>query len=82
MISFETIAFRNIGSYGDRAFEYDFRAAPITAFVGVNGSGKSTLLEALAFVLYGKSWRGVPKGELVIVHAEGFRYVVLLVYIN
>lgn len=65
MISFETIAFRNIGSYGDRAFEYDFRAAPITAFVGVNGSGKSTLLEALAFVLYGKSWRGVPKGELV-----------------
>jgi hypothetical protein len=24
----------------------------------------------------------IPKGELVIVHAEGFRYVVLLVYIN
>ena len=65
MIHFESIAFRNIGSYGDVAFEYDFRAAPITAFVGVNGSGKSTLLEALAFVLYGKSWRGVPKGELV-----------------
>lgn len=65
MIDFDRIKFCNLGSYGDAPFELCFRDAKVFAFTGVNGSGKSTLLEALAFVLYGKAWRKVPKAKLV-----------------
>lgn len=65
MIDFDRIKFSNLGSYGDVPFELCFRDAKVFAFTGVNGSGKSTLLEALAFVLYGKPWRKVPKAKIV-----------------
>ncbi len=36
-----------------------------TLIVGSNGSGKSTMLDALTFVLFGKAFRNVNKGQLV-----------------
>lgn len=65
MINFDRIKFSNLGSYGDVPFELCFRDARVFTFTGANGSGKSTLLEALAFVLYGKPWRKIPKAKLV-----------------
>lgn len=65
MITFKTLKFSNLCSYGDVPFTLDLSASKVVAFTGQNGSGKSTILDALSFVLYGKPWRKVPKGKLV-----------------
>jgi DNA repair exonuclease SbcCD ATPase subunit len=65
MIVFEKIKFKNFLSYGNHNTEIDFQKSKTTLVVGKNGHGKSTFLDALTFALFGKSFRGINKPQLV-----------------
>ena len=65
MITFEKIRFKNFLSYGNQFTEIDFKKSKTTLIVGKNGYGKSTFLDALTFALFGKSFRGINKPQLV-----------------
>ncbi len=65
MINFEKIRFKNFLSYGNHYTEIDFQKSKTTLIVGKNGYGKSTFLDALTFGLFGKSFRGINKPQLV-----------------
>jgi DNA repair exonuclease SbcCD ATPase subunit len=65
MIIFEKIRFKNFLSYGNHLTEIDFQKSKTTLIVGKNGYGKSSFLDALTFVLFGKSFRGINKPQLV-----------------
>jgi DNA repair exonuclease SbcCD ATPase subunit len=65
MIIFEKIKWKNFLSTGNLYTEVDFKKANTTIIVGKNGTGKSTLLDALTFTLFGKSFRGINKPQLV-----------------
>jgi DNA repair exonuclease SbcCD ATPase subunit len=65
MINFEKIRFKNFLSVGNQFTEIDFKKTSTTLIIGVNGAGKTTLLDALTFVLFGKSFRGINKPQLV-----------------
>jgi DNA repair exonuclease SbcCD ATPase subunit len=65
MIIFNKIRWKNFLSFGNTWTEINLSATNNTLIVGTNGSGKSTLLDALTFVLFGKSFRGVNKPQLI-----------------
>lgn len=65
MILFEKIRFKNLLSTGNHFTEITLNKDSTTLIVGNNGSGKSTILDALTFVLFGKSFRGVNKPQLL-----------------
>jgi DNA repair exonuclease SbcCD ATPase subunit len=65
MINFEKIRFKNFLSYGNHFQEIDFSKSKTTLVLGKNGFGKSTFLDALTFALFGKSFRGINKSQLV-----------------
>jgi DNA repair exonuclease SbcCD ATPase subunit len=65
MIIFDNIKWKNFLSTGNLYTEIDFKKSNTTIVVGKNGSGKSTLLDALTFSLFGKSFRGINKPQLV-----------------
>jgi DNA repair exonuclease SbcCD ATPase subunit len=65
MILFEKIRWKNFLSTGNQFIEIDFLKNGSTLIVGQNGAGKSTLLDALTFVLFGKSFRGINKPQLL-----------------
>ena len=65
MILFEKIKWKNFLSTGDQFIEINFLRTGSTLIVGQNGAGKSTLLDALTFVLFGKSFRGINKPQLI-----------------
>ena len=65
MITFEKIRFKNFLSYGNQFTEIDFQKSKTTLIIGKNGYGKSSFLDALTFVLFGKSFRGINKPQLV-----------------
>lgn len=65
MITFEKIRFRNFLSYGNYFTEIDFQKSKTTLILGKNGYGKSSFLDALTFGLFGKSFRGINKPQLV-----------------
>jgi DNA repair exonuclease SbcCD ATPase subunit len=65
MIIFNKIRFRNFLSYGNQFTEIDFQKSKTTLILGKNGYGKSTFLDALTFALFGKSFRGINKPQLV-----------------
>jgi len=65
MITFEKIKFKNFLSYGNQFSEIDFKKSKTTLIIGKNGHGKSSFLDALTFVLFGKSFRGINKPQLV-----------------
>ena len=65
MILFEKIRFKNLLSTGNHFTEITLNKDATTLIVGNNGSGKSTILDALTFVLFGKSFRGVNKPQLL-----------------
>jgi DNA repair exonuclease SbcCD ATPase subunit len=65
MILFETIRWKNFLSTGDQFIEVGFLKNQTTLIVGQNGAGKSTILDALTFVLFGKSFRGINKSQLI-----------------
>jgi len=65
MILFEKIKYKNFLSTGNQFTEVNFDDHKTTLIIGNNGSGKSTLLDALTFSLFGKSFRGVNKPQLI-----------------
>ena len=65
MIIFQTIKYKNFLSCGNYFIEIQFDKDPTTLVVGNNGSGKSTMLDALTFALFGKSFRGINKPQLL-----------------
>ena len=65
MIIFESIQWRNFLSTGQHSIKINLNNETTTLIVGSNGSGKSTILDALCFSLYGKSFRGINKIQLV-----------------
>ena len=65
MILFEKIKYKNFLSTGNQFTEVSFTGSPTTLIIGNNGAGKSTMLDALTFSLFGKSFRGVNKPQLV-----------------
>ena len=52
-------------STGNQFTEISFTENQTTLIIGNNGAGKSTILDALTFSLFGKSFRGVNKPQLV-----------------
>jgi DNA repair exonuclease SbcCD ATPase subunit len=65
MILFEYIRWKNFLSTGNQFTEVNFKKNNTTLIIGSNGAGKSTILDALTFVLFGKSFRGINKPQLV-----------------
>jgi DNA repair exonuclease SbcCD ATPase subunit len=65
MIDFEKIKFKNFLGVGNQFTEIDFKKSATTLIIGSNGAGKTTLLDALTFVLFGKSFRGINKPQLI-----------------
>jgi DNA repair exonuclease SbcCD ATPase subunit len=65
MILFEKIRYKNFLSTGNQFTEIDLAKSATTLIIGNNGSGKSTILDALTFSLFGKSFRGVNKPQLI-----------------
>lgn len=65
MIIFQTIKYKNFLSCGNYFIEIKLNEDPTTLVVGNNGSGKSTMLDALTYALFGKSFRGINKPQLL-----------------
>jgi DNA repair exonuclease SbcCD ATPase subunit len=65
MIIFEKLRYKNFLSSGNQYTEIDFNTGSTNLIIGSNGAGKSTFLDALTFVLFGKSFRGINKPQLV-----------------
>ncbi len=65
MILFKLIKWKNFLSTGNQFSEINFQKNATTLIVGSNGAGKSTVLDALTFVLFGKSFRGINKPQLI-----------------
>ena len=65
MITFKTISWQNFLSTGNTPTTVNLNDSATTLIIGSNGAGKSTILDALTFVLYGKSFRKINKGQLI-----------------
>ena len=65
MLVFHKIKYKNFLSSGNHFTEIDFRKNNTNLIIGTNGAGKSTMLDALTFVLFNKSFRGITKPQLV-----------------
>ena len=65
MITFHYVKWKNFLSAGNVFTEIPLDDAKNTLIMGHNGSGKSTFLDALTFVLFGKPFRKVNKGNVV-----------------
>jgi DNA repair exonuclease SbcCD ATPase subunit len=65
MIIFKKIRYKNLLSTGNIFTEIELDKANTTLIVGENGAGKSTILDALSFVIFGKAFRKINKGQLI-----------------
>ena len=65
MIIFKKLRYKNFLSCGNYFIEINLNENPTTLVVGNNGSGKSTMLDAITFSLFGKSFRGINKPQLL-----------------
>lgn len=65
MIQFKKIRWKNFLKTGNYFNEINLADQPITLIYGKNGSGKSTAIEAMIFALFGKSYRGINKNQLI-----------------
>ena len=65
MLTFHNVRWRNFLSAGNQWTEISLDTHKNTLIMGHNGSGKSTFLDALTFVLFGKPFRKVSKGNVV-----------------
>lgn len=64
-ITFEKIKYKNIMSVGNAPIEIQLDKSQSTLIIGKNGASKSTMIESLSFVLFGKPFRSIKKGQLV-----------------
>jgi len=65
MIEFEKIRYKNFLLTGNSPIEIDLNKWKSSLFVGNNGAGKSTILDALNFALFGTSFRGINRPQLI-----------------
>jgi len=65
MIFFSKLRWKNLLSTGNNFTEVQLDSASTTLVCGDNGAGKTTMLDALTFVLYGKSYRGINIPQIV-----------------
>lgn len=65
MIIFEDIKYKNFLSSGNQFIKIDFNKYQTNLIIGKNGAGKSTFLDALTYSLFGKSFRGMNKPQLI-----------------
>lgn len=65
MLVFHVIRYKNFLSTGNVWTEITLDTHKNTLMMGHNGAGKSTFLDALTFVLFGKPFRKVNKGNVV-----------------
>lgn len=65
MVVFKKIKYWNFLSVGNLPIEIFLDRNRVTLILGKNGDGKSSVVEALTYVLFGKSYRGVKKGQLI-----------------
>ena len=65
MLIFKKLRYKNFLSAGDSFIELNFQKDSNNLVIGSNGAGKSTMLDALCFVLFNRSFRGINKPQLV-----------------
>jgi len=65
MLFFKKIEIQNFMSFGDTPVTVLLDKTNSTLITGHNGTGKSSFAEAITFALFGKSFRGVNKSDLV-----------------
>lgn len=65
MLTFHKIQWKNLLSTGNYWTQIELNKNQNTLIVGKNGNGKSQLLDAICFVLFGKPFRNINKGNLV-----------------
>lgn len=65
MITFHTIRYKNILSFGNMMTEVQLDRSPFTLIQGKNGGGKSVLLDAICYALFGKPFRKINRPQLV-----------------
>lgn len=81
-LTFETISFKNLQSYGNKMTVVDFKRSNNILVSGKNGHGKSTLLSAITFAMFGKPYSKIKKDELVNRANGGELEVTLLFSVN
>lgn len=64
-ILFKSLSYKNFMSVGENGITIQLDRHPTTLVCGHNGAGKSIILEALTFVLFNKSYRGINKPGLI-----------------
>jgi len=64
-MKFKKIRFKNFLSFGNTFTEFNLDSNETILITGGNGVGKSSLLESIFFVMTGKSYRNVPKPNLI-----------------
>lgn len=64
-IVFKKVRWKNFLATGNNFIELDLNSHGKTLISGANGSGKSTMIDAVCFALFGKSFRGANKPNLV-----------------
>ena len=65
MVTFHRVSYRNFLAAGNAMITVPLDAHQTTLVVGKNGAGKSTFTEAIAFALFGRALRDIPKSKLV-----------------
>jgi len=63
MIKFQSIKIQNFLSFNDLTF--NFKDKGLYLIEGKNGSGKSSLFEAIAWVLFGKTFKSIKESEII-----------------